>query len=76
MFAFCAQYTHGIVWLYYNDGSQLGVKVNSPSFIVAVSPDGRRVTYQADDEIPEAVRWRVANDLQTAMARLNMLRQV
>jgi len=70
------QYTYGIVWLYYNDGSQLGVKVNSPSFIVDVSPEGRRVTYQANDEIPESVRWRVANDLQTSMARLNMLKEV
>lgn len=70
------QYTDGVVWLFYNDGSQLGVKVNSPSFIVTVSPDGRRDTYQADDEMPESVRWRVANDLQTSMARLNMLRPV
>jgi len=70
------QYTHGIVWLHYNDGSQLGVKVTSPSYIIDVSPDGRRVKYQADDEIPDAVRQRVASDLQPSMARLNMLRGV
>jgi len=70
------QYTHGIVWLHYNDGSQLGVKVTSPSYIVSVSLDGQRVTYQADDEIPESVRRRVASDLQTSMARLNMIREV
>jgi len=69
------QYTHGIVWLYYKDGSQLGVKVTSPSYIVSTGSDGRRVTYQADDEIPDSVRRRVANDLQQSMARLNMLKE-
>ena len=64
------------MWLYYNDGSQLGVKVNPPTFIVSVSPDGRRSTYQAHDSIPEAVKWRLANDIQTAMTQLNTQRQV
>lgn len=71
----CAQYTHGIVWLYYENGAQLGVKVTSPSYIVDISPDGQKVTYRADDEIPASVRHRVANDLQASMARLNMLRE-
>jgi len=70
------QYTDGIVWLYYNDGSQLGMKLTSPLYIVSVSPDGQRVAYQANDEIPESVNCRVATDLQTSMACLSMLREV
>ena len=72
----CVQYADDIVWLYYKDGSQLGAKVASPSYIVSVSPDGRRVTYQGNDEIPEAVRRRMKNDLGVSMSHLGMLREV
>jgi len=72
----CVQYTGDIVWLYYNDGSQLGAKVSSPSYIVSVLPDGRRVTYQGNDAIPESVRSRMKNDLGVSMSHLGMLREV
>ena len=72
----CVQYTDDVVWLYYKDGSQLGAKVASPSYIVSVSPDGRSVTYQGNDEIPESVRCRMKNDLGVSMTHLGMLREV
>jgi len=72
----CVQYTDDTVWLYYHDGSQLGAKVSSPSYIVFVSPDGRRVTYQGNDAIPESVRRRMKNDLGVSMSHLGMLREV
>lgn len=70
------QYTDDVVWLYYKDGSQLGAKVASPSYIVNVSTDGQRVTYRGNDEIPESVRCRMKNDLGVSMTHLGMLRQV